>query len=60
MGSDDHLTAPAGKALAAVTQDLALSGIPAETAIEAGGADFTVMGSAPWAPGWTRLALRVN
>lgn len=59
-GSDDHLTAPPGKVLAAVTQDLTLSGIPAGTAIEADGADFTVLGSAPWAPGWTRLALRVD
>ncbi|MBE7248834.1 MAG: hypothetical protein INR63_28145 [Actinomycetospora chiangmaiensis] len=44
-GSDDHLTTPAGKVLAAVTQDFTLSGIPAGTAIEADGADFTVMGS---------------
>lgn len=59
-GSDDHLTAPSGKVLAAITQDLKLSGIPAGTAIEADGAEFTVMGSAPWAEGWTRLALRVD
>lgn len=59
-GSDDHLTAPAGKVLAAVTQDLTLSGIPTRTAIEADGADFAAMGSAPWTPGWTRLALRAD
>lgn len=54
VASDDHIIAPAGMVLAAVTQDLALSGIPAETAIEADGAEFTVMGFAPWAEGWTR------
>ncbi len=55
-----QLAAAVGAAVAAVTQDPGLSGIPAGTELAADddGATFEVLGTSPWAAGWTRLALR--